>query len=138
MPQIYGATRQAYVIPCALGTIPSVLLIFISIRDHEAHVALIVATLLFPFIFFVGASALRLTLDDTGISYRRLFARTRRVQYADILKVKPVNVYVGRTGPHVGVKLTIRGDRSLTILCKPFSRDAYLALLGLERHRKEV
>ena len=130
--QTFRASPTAYVVPCVLMLIPLVLLLLISIRDSRPQIALILMILLFLVTNVVAARVLKLTFDDRALIYRRLFAGTRRVEYADIIAVHSISKFMGGFGPFVGVELKLRSGDKVEILCKVFPRAAYTALLALK------
>lgn len=134
----FRASTSTYAILCSLTLVPTLLLIAISIRDGRSYVALMLAFLVFPVACVIGLNTLRLTLDDTGLTYRRLFAGTSHIEYSDIVGVHSTHNIITSLNPSlrgvrlIGVDLKLRGGGVLTILCKPFPRDAYEALLALK------
>jgi hypothetical protein len=132
MTRTFRASPAAYAIPCGvvLGFVG--LVAYRSVRDHTPQIGLISGVLACGALFALGARTLKLTFDRSTLTYRRLFMRTRRVQYSDILAARSVNKFIGGTGPHIGVELKLRGSPNLTILCKAFPREAYVALLSLD------
>ena len=134
----YRASPSTYAILGILSSVPTVCLIAISVRDRDPHVGLFLAFVAFPIVCAIGLGVLRLTFDDTGVTYRRLFAGTRHVEYSEIIGVRPTHKSVNSLNPYfmgvrlIGVDLKLRSGGYLTILCKPLSRGAYEALLGLK------